>query len=72
MTLFGFEDLVDAVRPGDRVEVTGIFRAIPKRVNPKMRTLRSVYKTHVDVIHYRLVRREVAQSRVSTHCRMRS
>jgi DNA replication licensing factor MCM4 len=65
VVLFSFEDLVDAVRPGDRVEVTGIFRAIPKRVNPKMRTLRSVYKTHVDVIHYRLVAREEQASNPS-------
>lgn len=36
-----------------RVEVTGIFRAVPKRVNPKMRVVRSVYKTYVDVIHFR-------------------
>ncbi|CAM9663427.1 unnamed protein product [Ectocarpus sp. 8 AP-2014] len=52
-TIFAFDDLVDAVRPGDRVEVTGIFRAVPKRVNPKQRVVRSVYKTYVDVIHFR-------------------
>jgi len=57
---------VDSVRPGDRVEVTGIFRAIPKRVNPKMRSLRSVYKTHLDVIHYRLVSREGADNNDSS------
>ena len=49
ITLFAFDDLVDSVRPGDNVEVTGIFRAIPKRVNPRMRSVRSVYKTHFDV-----------------------
>ena len=49
MTLFAFDDLVDSVRPGVNVEVTGIFRAIPKRVNPRMRSVRSVYKTHLDV-----------------------
>lgn len=54
------------MRPGDRVEVTGIFRAIPKRVNPKMRSLRSVYKTHLDVIHYRLVSREGADNNDSS------
>ncbi|CAM9351382.1 unnamed protein product [Ascophyllum nodosum] len=52
-TVFAFDDLVDAVRPGDRVEVTGIFRAVPKRVSPKQRVVRSVYKTYVDVIHFR-------------------
>jgi DNA replication licensing factor MCM4 len=53
VTLFAFDSLVDAVRPGDRVEVTGIFRAVPRRQNPKMRVVRSVYKTYIDVIHFR-------------------
>ena len=54
-TLFAFDDVVDAVRPGDRVEVTGIFRAVPRRPNPKMRSVRTVYKTHLDVVHFRLL-----------------
>ena len=36
-----------------RVTVTGIYRAVPLRVNPRMRNLNSVYKTHVDVVHFR-------------------
>lgn len=67
ITLFGFQDLVDAVRPGDRVEVTGIFRAVAGRVNPKMRTLRSVYKTHVDVIHFRRLTRDADSSPQVSH-----
>jgi DNA replication licensing factor MCM4 len=51
--LYAFDDLVDTVRPGDRLEVTGIFRAIPKRTNPRMRTVRSVFKTYLDAIHFR-------------------
>ncbi|CAM9403793.1 unnamed protein product [Heterosigma akashiwo] len=57
VTLFCFDDLVDAVRPGDRVEVTGIFRAAPKRPNPKRRTVGALYRTYVDVVHFRLVDR---------------
>lgn len=48
-----FEELVDYVKPGDRVEVTGIFRAIPMRANPRHRTLKSVFRTYVDVIHFK-------------------
>ena len=35
------------------VTVTGIYRATPLRVNPKMRNVKAVYKTYIDVIHFR-------------------
>uniref|UniRef100_A0A8C5TD90 DNA replication licensing factor MCM4 n=1 Tax=Malurus cyaneus samueli TaxID=2593467 RepID=A0A8C5TD90_9PASS len=31
----------------------GIYRAVPIRVNPRVSSVKSVYKTHIDVIHYR-------------------
>ena len=33
--------------------VSGIYRATPLRVNPRQRTVKAVYKTYVDVIHFR-------------------
>ncbi len=53
VSLCAFDELVDAAKPGDRVEVTGVYRAVPMRVAPGQRTLRSVYKTYLDVIHLR-------------------
>ncbi|CAG7717467.1 unnamed protein product [Allacma fusca] len=53
--LFAHSDLVNYVQPGDRITVTGIYRAAPFRINPKMRAVRSVYKTHIDVVHYRKI-----------------
>ncbi|XP_026580378.1 DNA replication licensing factor mcm4-like [Pseudonaja textilis] len=50
--LFVHNDLVDKVQPGDRVNITGIYRAVPVRVIPRMSSVRSVCKTHIDVIHY--------------------
>ncbi|XP_008563225.1 PREDICTED: DNA replication licensing factor MCM4-like, partial [Galeopterus variegatus] len=50
--LFAHNDLVDKVQPGDRVNVTGIYRAVPIRVNQRVSNVKSVYKTHIDVIHY--------------------
>ncbi|GMH69910.1 hypothetical protein TL16_g05278 [Triparma laevis f. inornata] len=55
ITLFAYDDIVDSVRPGDRVEVTGVFRASPKRPNPKRTVCRAVFRTYVDVIHFRIV-----------------
>ncbi|NWH30436.1 MCM4 factor, partial [Chloropsis hardwickii] len=53
VALFAHNDLVDKVQPGDRVNVTGIYRAVPIRINPRVSSVKSVYKTHIDVIHYR-------------------
>jgi len=55
IVIFAYDDLVDAVRPGDRVEVTGVFRAQARRVNPKITKVKSIYKTYVDAIHFRKV-----------------
>ena len=52
---FCFDDLVDSVQPGDKVEVTGVLRAQPVRVHPKIRRVKTVYKTYVDVVHFRTV-----------------
>lgn len=44
-----YDELVDAVKPGDFMELTGIYRAAGVRVVPKARTLKSVYRTFIDV-----------------------
>ncbi|CAG5124882.1 unnamed protein product [Candidula unifasciata] len=51
--VYAHNDLVDRVQPGDRITVTGIYRAVPLRVNPRQRNVKSVYKTHIDVVHFR-------------------
>lgn len=55
MVVFAHNDLVDQVQPGDRITVTGIYRATPMRANPRQRNVLSVYKTHFDVVHYRKI-----------------
>lgn len=40
------------MRPGDRVEITGIYKAMGVRVNSNKRTLKNVYRTYIDVITY--------------------
>jgi len=53
VNLCAFDELVDKAKPGDRVQITGIYRAVPTRLKATQRSLRSVYKTYIDVIHYK-------------------
>ncbi|CAI4216551.1 unnamed protein product [Parascedosporium putredinis] len=50
-----YNELVDFCKAGDRVQITGIFRASPVRVNPRQRSVKSVFKTYVDVLHIQKV-----------------
>lgn len=42
---------MDVVKPGDRIALTGIFRSVPVRLNPRQRVIKSLFKTYVDVVH---------------------
>ncbi|CAK9211657.1 unnamed protein product [Sphagnum troendelagicum] len=46
-----YNTMVDAAKPGDRIEVTGVFKAMAVRVGPNQRTLKSLYKTYIDCVH---------------------
>lgn len=50
-----YNELVDFCKAGDRVQLTGIFRVSPVRVNPRQRAVKSVHKTYVDVLHVQKV-----------------
>jgi DNA replication licensing factor MCM4 len=51
VSLCVYDELVDLARPGDRVIVTGIFRSVPVRVNPRQRVIKSLFKTYIDIVH---------------------
>ena len=49
---------IDAVKPGDRVEVTGVYRAEPVKVGVAQRVVRSIFKSYIDVVHIRKYAKE--------------
>lgn len=53
MSMLLYDSLVDNVKPGDKVEVTGVFRAVPVRESARTRVLKSTFRTYVDVVHVR-------------------
>lgn len=57
VSVCAFNELVDFCKAGDRVEITGIFKCNQVRVNPRQRTVKSVYKTYVDACHIQKVDR---------------
>ncbi|KAI5839163.1 MCM2/3/5 family-domain-containing protein [Morchella snyderi] len=55
VSLCCYDELCDVAKAGDRIEVTGIFRSVPVRVNPRQRNIKSLFKTYVDVLHIQKV-----------------
>ncbi|CAJ1986534.1 DNA replication licensing factor MCM4 [Leishmania donovani] len=51
-----YGSMVDAVVPGDRVIVTGVYRSTPIRLNANTRIIKSIFATHIDAVHIELVR----------------
>ncbi|CAA0826578.1 DNA replication licensing factor MCM4 [Striga hermonthica] len=59
VSLLMHDKLVDAGKPGDRVEVTGIYRAMSVRIGQTQRTVKSIFKastssftsTYIDCLH---------------------
>lgn len=50
ITVCCYDDLVDSVRPGDRVEVTGIYKAAAVQPIRGWSAVSSVYRTYIDAI----------------------
>lgn len=66
VSLCAYEELVDVCKAGDRIEVTGIFRSNPVRINPRQRTIKSLFKTYIDVLHIQKVDKKRLGIDVST------
>ena len=59
ITLLSYDKNVDFIRPGDKIECVGIYRATGLRKNKGRRTLQSVFNTYVDVLTYKKVKKNL-------------
>ena len=50
VTMIMYDDMVDGCKPGDRVDIIGIYRAQPSRVSRGRRILLSLFKTYIDTV----------------------
>ncbi|ELP83537.1 DNA replication licensing factor mcm4-B, putative [Entamoeba invadens IP1] len=49
--LLAFDLLVDSAKPGDRVEITGVYRADAIKIGISQRTVRAVFNSYIDIVH---------------------
>ena len=55
ITILAYDNNVDKMKPGDRVEIVGIYRTQPLRVQRAKRVVRSVFNTYVDLISSKII-----------------
>lgn len=53
VNVYAHDNLVDIAKPGDRVEITGVYRATGVRSNPRQRSTSNVFRTYIDLLHIR-------------------
>ena len=54
ITIVAYDSNVNEMKPGDRVDIVGVYRAQSFRVQRSRRTLKSVFNTYVDLITYNI------------------
>lgn len=58
--LYAFDELVDSVRAGDKMEVVGVYRVVASRLRPQTRNLNSVCTNYIDVVHFHRLETETS------------
>lgn len=51
VTVITYDDLADVAKPGDRVEITGVYRGVPVRENAKKSAVKALFRTYIDAMH---------------------
>lgn len=58
VTIIAYDNNVDCMRPGDRVEVIGIYRTQGQKVKRNRNNLKSVFNVYVDLISCSVIQEE--------------
>lgn len=62
MTILAYDNNVDGMRPGDRVEIVGIYRTQGQKVKRGRNALKAVFNTYVDLISFRVIQEDRFQA----------
>lgn len=55
LTIISYDANVDGIRPGDRVELVGIYRAQSVKLQRVKANVKSVFNTYIDLISFRVL-----------------
>lgn len=55
MNVVCYDNNVNGMRPGDRVEIVGLFRAQGKKINHSRSNLNTVFTTFTDLISFKIL-----------------
>lgn len=58
ITVIAKDDLVDSMIPGDKVKAIGILRAVPVKVSPNMKKLRSSFRVFIELLSVTVANRK--------------
>ncbi|KAI5167174.1 DNA replication licensing factor MCM4 [Nematocida sp. AWRm79] len=58
ITVLASHVLTDGLSPGDKVRIAGIFRAVPLKLNYIHRTIKSSFKTYIEMVSYTKIAEE--------------
>lgn len=50
INIVSYDDNVDKLKPGDRAEIVGVYRAQPLRIQKSRRETKSIFNVYIDLI----------------------
>lgn len=58
ITIVSKDDLVDSLIPGDKVSAIGILRAVPVKVSPNLKKLKSSFRVYIELLSAKVINKK--------------